>query len=549
MRSLLSHVGPPLRALRAVLGNRRILRMQIAFLLFNVAEPAMWIGVLLLAFDEGGTPGVGFVTLLCCLPAGLIAPVSAALGDRFRRDRVLRGGYLAQGVSTGALAAAIGVGAPTSAIYALALVASIPYTTGRPNHPAMVPTLASTPEEVAASNSVSALVEGVGYMIGALAAAVLATVGPGAIVALAAVACLLAAVLTLGVHAEHTEAHGGAFRPWSLATDALAGLGALVRARGPRLLVAISGALAIGTGGVGVLTVPLAIERLGLGDPGVGLIGTMQSVGLFVGAGVSVGFATRRRLATGVVVAAAVYFLGTTGLGASTRVGTALLAAVAYGAGITLLDVVGRTMLQRVTDDAILTRVFGAVEGLWLLGYAAGAALAPTLQRELGLTWSFALLGALVFGGTLLGFPALRRMDASAVVPERQLALVSGVPFFAPLPHVELERIAKQLDLLRVAAGTEVVRQGDVGDRFYIVDDGVFEVDVDGRTIDTVEPGGFFGEIALLHDVPRTATVRATRDGAVWALDQEEFLATITGLPQAESAAHAVSAERMRTQG
>jgi hypothetical protein len=548
MRNLLSHFGPPLRALRAVLGNRRILRMQLAFLLFNVAEPAMWIGVLLLAFDQGGTPAVGFVTLLCCLPAGLIAPVSAALGDRFRRDRVVRGGYIAQGVTTGVLAVAMGAGTPTWAVYALALVASIPYTTGRPNHHAMVPTLAATPQEVAASNSVSALVEGVGYIVGALGAALLATVGPGSIVALAAAACLLAAMLTIGVHADRTEAHGGPFRPWSLATDALAGLGALVRAKGSRVLVALSGALALGTGGAGVLMVPLAIERLGLGDPGVGLLGTMQSVGLFVGAGVSIGFATRRRLATGVVVAAAVYFLGTTGLGASTRVGTALLAAVAYGAGITLLDVVGRTMLQRVTDDAILTRVFGAVEGLWLLGYAAGAALAPALQRELGLTWGFALLGAVVFGGTLLGFPAMRRMDASAVVPERQLALASGVPFFAPLPHVELERIAKQLDLFRVAAGTDVVRQGDVGDRFYIVDDGAFEVGVDGRTIDTIGPGGFFGENALLHDVPRTATVRATTDGAVWALDQEEFLATITGLPQAESAAHAVSAERLRTQ-
>jgi hypothetical protein len=548
MRKLLSQIGPPLRALRAVLGNRRILRMQLAFLLFNVAEPAMWIGVLLLAFDEGGTPAVGFVTLLCCLPAGLIAPVSAALGDRFRRDRVVRGGYLAQGVTTGVLAVAIGASAPTWAVYALALVASIPYTTGRPNHHAMVPTLAATPEEVAASNSVSALVEGVGYIVGGLGAAVLATIGPGAIIALAATACLLAAVLTIGVHADRSEAHDGSFRPWSLATDAIAGLGALIRARGPRVLVAISGALAIGTGVAGVLTVPLVIDRLGLGDPGVGLLGTMQSVGLFVGAGVSVGLATRRRLATGIVVAAGVYFLGSAGLGASTRVGAALLAAVAYGAGITLLDVVGRTMLQRVTDDAILTRVFGAVEGLWLLGYAAGAALAPALQRELGLTWSFVALGGLVLGATLLGFPAMRGMDASAVVPERQLALVSGVPFFAPLPRFELERIARQLDLLPVAAGADVVRQGDVGDRFYIVDDGAFDVDVGGRTIDTIQPGGFFGEIALLHDVPRTATVRAATDGAVWALDQEEFLATITGLPQAESAAHAISAERLRTQ-
>jgi hypothetical protein len=522
-------------------------RMQFAFLLFNVAEPALWIGVLLFAFDAGGTAAVGFVTLLCCVPSGILAPVAAALGDRFRRDRVVRAGYVVQAAATAVLASTIAVGAPPWAVYTVAMLASIPFTTGRPNHHAIMPSLATTPEEVAASNSVSALVEGIGYIVGGIGAALLATIGPGAIVAEAAVACLVAGLLTIGVHAHTTELHGEAFHPWTLATDAIGGLATLIRSRGPRLLVAIAGALAIGTGAAGVLMVPLAIDRLGLGDPGVGLLGTMQSVGLFVGAGVSVGFATRRKLAVGVVVAAATFWLGTSGLGASASVTVAMIAAVAYGAGITLLDVVGRTMLQRSTSDEILTRVFGAVEGLWLLGYAAGAALAPVAQDVLGLGWAFVLLGGLVFVAVIASIPALRRMDATAVVPERQLDLVAHVPFFAPLPRFDLERIARQLDLLPVRTGTEVIRQGDVGDRFYIVDAGSFEVEIDGRRLDTVEAGGFFGEIALLHDVPRTATVRALTDGAVWALDQEEFVATVTGLPQAHTAAHEVSAERLRS--
>jgi Cyclic nucleotide-binding domain/Major Facilitator Superfamily len=548
MRSLLSHIGPPVHALRAVLRNRPMTRMQMAFLLFNVAEPAMWIGVLLFAFDLGGTAAVGFVTLLCCVPSGILAPVAAALGDRFPRDRVVRRGYLAQSVATALLAASIATDSPSWAVYALALLATIPFTTGRPNHHAIVPTLAVTPEEVAASNSVSALAEGIGYVIGGLGAALLATIGPGAIVAEAAVACFCAVLLTLGVHAPSSELHDEVFHPWSLATDAIGGLLTLIRSRGPRLLVVISGALAIGTGAVGVLMVPLAIDRLGLGDPGVGLLGTMQSVGLFVGAGASVGFATRRKLTVGVVVAAAAFWLGTAGLGAAVGVASAMFAAIAYGAGITLLDVVGRTMLQRATSDDVLTRVFGAVEGLWLLGYAAGAVVAPAAQDVIGLGVAFAILGGVVFVAVLIALPAMRRMDASAVVPERQLALVTNVPFFAPLPRFDKERIARQLDLLQVPAGAEVIRQGDVGDRFYIAEDGTFEVEVDRRRVGVVDPGGFFGEIALLHDVPRTATIRALTDAAVWALDQEEFLATVTGLPQAQSAAHALSAERLRAQ-
>jgi len=522
--------------------------MQSAFLLFNVAEPAMWIGVLLVAFDVGGTPAVGFVTLLCCVPSGILAPVAAGLGDRFRRDRVVRAGYFAQAVGAAVLAVAIASGAPPWAIYTLALLATIPFTTGRPNHHAIVPALATTPEEVAASNSVSALGEGMGYILGGLGAALLATIGPGAIVAEASAACFVAGILTFGVRAQTTELHGEAFHPWTLATDAIEGLGALIRSSGPRLLVAIAAALAVGTGAAGVLMVPLAIERLGLGDPGVGLLGTMQSVGLFVGAGVSVGFATRRKLAVGIIVGAATFWLGTSGLGAAQSAAVAMVAAIAYGAGITLLDVVGRTMLQRSTSDDILTRVFGAVEGLWLLGYAAGATLAPIAQDVVGLGWAFVILGGLVFVAVVVSIPALRALDAAAVVPERQLALVTHVPFFTPLPRFDLERIAGQFDLLPMAAGTEVIRQGDVGDRFYIVDAGTFAVEIDGRRIDTVEEGGFFGEIALLHDVPRTATVRALTQGAVWALDQEEFVATVTGLPQARNAAHDVSAERLRSQ-
>src|SRR5262245_34502336 len=121
MKRLMSHVGPPLRALRAVLGNRAMTRMQLAFLLFNVAEPAMWIGVLLLAFDLGGTPAVGFVTLLCLVPSGVLAPVAAALGDRYSRERVVRAGYLAQGLTTGVLAIAMALGAATWVVYALAV--------------------------------------------------------------------------------------------------------------------------------------------------------------------------------------------------------------------------------------------------------------------------------------------------------------------------------------------------------------------------------------------------------------------------------------------
>jgi MFS family permease len=321
----------------------------------------------------------------------------------------------------------------------------------------------------------------------------------------------------------------------------------LVRSSGPRLLVLLAAAVAVASGALGVLTVPLVIDTLGLGDAGVGFLTTMISIGLFLGAGVSVAFAARRRLTVPIVLAAALYALAAALFGLASASIVAVIAAIGYGAAITLLDVLGRTMLQRTTNDDVLTRVFGAVEALWLLGYAGGAAIAPLLESWVGLSWAFVVAGALVMGTGLAIVAGLRSIDATAVLPERQLVLLGRIPMFAPLPRVDLERLARQFDRIETPAGTDVIRQGDVGDRFYIVDAGRFEIVIDGTRLRVQGEGDYFGEIALLQDVPRTATVRAIEDGAVWALDQEEFLATLTDLPQAARAARAISAERLRT--
>src|SRR3954471_9410674 len=232
MNRLLSHVGPPLRALQAVLRNGRITRMQLAFLLFNVAEPAMWVAIFVYAFDQGGTQEVGVVSIVVLVPAGVLAPVAAALGDRFRRERVVRFGYLAQSITTGITAAALVAGAPPIVVYVLAAIATITYTTGRPNHHALMPLLSESPEQVAAANSVSSLAEGIGYTAGGIMAAVLADAGAGAVLAGGAVALLLATLLTFGVRSHAPERREDTFRPWTLAVDAARGMAILVRAPG-----------------------------------------------------------------------------------------------------------------------------------------------------------------------------------------------------------------------------------------------------------------------------------------------------------------------------
>ena len=185
--------------------------MELAFLLFNVAEPAMWVAILVYAFDRGGTRAAGFVSILLMVPAGMLAPLVAALGDRFPKERVVRFGYLAQAVTTAAVGAAMATDAAAGLVYGLATLAAVTYTTGRPNHHALLPGLSRTPEELAAANSVSSLTEGVGGTVGAIASAVvLAIPGAGAVYGLAAAALFLAVVTTLGVHAPADARASGA---------------------------------------------------------------------------------------------------------------------------------------------------------------------------------------------------------------------------------------------------------------------------------------------------------------------------------------------------
>jgi CRP-like cAMP-binding protein len=98
---------------------------------------------------------------------------------------------------------------------------------------------------------------------------------------------------------------------------------------------------------------------------------------------------------------------------------------------------------------------------------------------------------------------------------------------------------------LRVDAGSVIVKQGDSGDRFYVVVEGEVDVEVDGARVSDLGPGGYFGEIALIRDVPRTATATARTDVVLYALEREDFLAAVTGHAPSEAAAENVASARL----
>jgi hypothetical protein len=205
------------------------------------------------------------------------------------------------------------------------------------------------------------------------------------------------------------------------------------------------------------------------------------------------------------------------------------------GASNSVEDVSGFTLLQRAIRDDALSGVLGLIWGAAMGALALGSIATPLLVRELGARTAFVLVGFLLPVLTIAGFRRMRALDDVAAPTEQQLR-VDEVPMFAPLSLAAKERLATKLVPIDVPAGETIVRAGDVGDRFYIVDSGAVRVKLESGEKES-GPGDCFGEIALLRDVPRTATVTAATETRLFALERADFLAAVTGHALAEAAA------------
>jgi MFS family permease len=294
-----------------------------------------------------------------------------------------------------------------------------------------------------------------------------------------------------------------------------------------------------------VLGVVLALEVLDAGDQGVGLISGAMGAGGLLGAGIAISLVGRHRLLTPMLLAAVVVGLGIGASGLVPLLGVALLGFLAGGIGKSVFDVAGRTMLQRVAPDATLARIFGVLEGVNMAALALGTLAAPILVQLLGTAGALVVAGSIVPAAVVVLRPYLARADTSGIVHEEELGLIRAIPMFAPLRVTALEHLAQELDHMHVRPEADIIRQGDTGDRFYIIGQGQCAILVDGRAVNVIGPGAGFGEIALLNDVPRTATVRSITEVELFVLDRAPFLEAVTGQPRSRAAAQAAIDEHL----
>ena len=552
VRRVLTDARSSLIAFARTFRSPDLAKAQVAFLAFSIAEWAAYIALIVYAFQEGGSVAVGLVSLLYLLPAGLLAPVGAVLGDRHRRERVLLLAHSTLALMTGLAAAALLLQAPSSVVYLAGTTAGWLMVLVRPTHASLLPRLAKTPEELTSAYAGTGLIESVSALLGPLLAGGLMALAPASISGPGLVDAVLAVMLAVGagcvatIRTRTEPAHdGGPLSARVLASETATGVRAVARDRRSLLLVFAMGLALFQLGFIDVLIVVLAFEVIGTGDAGVGLLTASIGVGSIVGAALAVGL-TSHRSSPAFTGGSAVSGLSLLGIAAQPALAGGFLAV--SGAGWTLADVNGRLMLQRLIPDKNLSRAFGVLESLYMAGEGLGAFIASFLVAAIGPRPTLVIAGLLLPTTILVFRRRLNELDVGMRVPEGELELLKEMPIFAPLPAPTLERVARNLVPVSAAEGAQVIREGDQGDRFYAIVDGTVDVDVGGRVIATEGPGSCFGEIALLHDVPRTATVTANADVRLLALDRDDFLRAITGHEPADDAARAFAAERISGQ-
>jgi MFS family permease len=537
-------VGESLRAFAAVFANADLRRLELAWSGSVVGQWGYEVALAVFAYRAGGAAAVGLVALVRLLPAAVVAPFAALLGDRFRRRRIMVAADLVRVCAMGGAAAAVFADGPAVVVYALAVLTALAGTAFPPAQSALLPSLARTPEELTAANATTTTIESVAFFAGpALGGVLLTFTSVGAVFACTAGLFLWSAIVLARIRTDSR----GEMRVdlESIPREALAGFRAILAESRLRIVVGLYGAQTLVAGVMRVLLVVTALRILDLGASGVGFLNSANGVGALLGVLALLGVISSAPLAGVFGLGILLWGVPLALLGAAPSVATAVICFGIVGVGNTMVDVAGLTLLQRTAPDEVRARVFGVLESVFLGTIGIGAILAPLLTSAFGPRGALIAAGCALSAIVVLFWNRLRTVEAPSPVPESELALLRGIPVFAPLPPVTLEQVASHLSRVLVPAHEVVFRQGDHGDRFYIVAAGEVMVAPVGRPAVTLGPGQAFGEIALLRDVPRTATVVASTDTELLALERDVFIAAVTGHAPSAAAADVVIATHL----
>ncbi len=529
-----------------MLGNRDIRSLELAWTLGVAADWALLVVALVVAYAAGGPLAVGLVSLIRMIPA-TATNVLVDTGALARPERALVAVSLVRAAAAATIAAGVLVGQPALVLVAVGIAAAA-WAPVRPTTLALLPAVAVTPAQLVGANTAGALGESLGTTVGPLVAGlVVAGAGAAPAAVLAALACLAAAAIVLAVRVPDAARLRRTDQPRGL--PLVAGIRELAAHRPAGAVLVSFIVQTIVRGALTTFLAILAIEVLGLGDAGVGLLGAAMGLGGIAGALGALAVGRRRRLAPLFAFALVAWGAPIAVMGVVPGTVAALLALAVVGVGNALIDVAGFTLLQRGTTNRARAAVFATLEVAASLGTSIGGLLGSALITGFGIHAALVLAGLVLPLAAAIGWPLVRRLDAEGVVPERQATLLRGIPLFASLPLTALERVAGGMHQVGFATGEALMTQGEPGDTYLVIDSGTVEVEIDGRFRHRQGPGDGIGEIALLREMPRTATVTALEPVRAWSVDCETFVDAVSGHSPSTAAAEAIVEARLRSEG
>jgi Cyclic nucleotide-binding domain/Major Facilitator Superfamily len=522
-------------------------RIELGYGLSITGELAGTVALVVYAVSAGGA-GLVAVYAASRTVAGMgVALVLTGITSRLRRDRLLRWSIALRMVLLAAAALLAASGQPPAAVVATGAASSALAGTYRPLQAAVLPWLVRTPAELAASNAVTAVMENSGALAGPLlAGGLLAVAAPAAAIAAAAGVLAATSLSLLRLTVPDTPdlpGHGAV----QVARDVASGLAEFVRMAPPGGIAILAFAQTLLRGALVVLIAVLAVHVLALGGSAVGWLTAAFGAGGLAGGALAAGAVRITRLGRSFITGMLVWGLPLALLALRPAAALAYLALVIIGIGNAVVDVSAFTLVTRLAGPRTAGKVLGALEFVALAGLATGSILTPLLLQLFGTRGTLALLGGGLAGLALAHAARFRRLDQAVPAPGPETGLLISLPMFAPLPLAITDLLAAEIEPRQFPAGTVVIREGEPGDHFHLIIEGSATVSVHGTPRPSLHRGDCFGEIALLRDTPRTATVTAEQPLHTLALGREQFLTAVTGNPASKTAADELAAQRLST--
>ena len=527
-------------AVRAAFAHRDFRYLAGSLAVSQVGDWLYGVALVVYVFDQTGSPAwVAAATILRLAPYVLFGAVGGAIADRYDRRVVMVVTDLARAACMLGLAMVALTGAPVALALLLAFVSTTVGTPSRPAQGAITPVLVGE-HDLAAANAVASILEHLALVLGPAIGGLLLLVGsPAVAFAANGVSFLASAALVLPIRARAAAEHEEEQPP--LARRLADGFAALARSGDAALLVGLLVAATFVYGQEVVLLVLVSERLLGTGSEGVSALTAAVGLGGLAAAGLTSRLATARRPGRTLLLVMLAFSLPLMTLAVIRRPALAWAVMAVEGAGNIIFDVLAVTMLQRVVRSELLGRVFGVLDSLAVAGMLAGSLLAPVIVGAAGLRWALVIAGGTLLVLTTAALPRLRGLDRRAEATRRELAprveQLERLGLFDGAPRQQLESLAAALEEVAVPAGSAVVTEGEQADAFYVVRSGTLAVLSAGERggvpvrVNTLGAGDYFGEIGLLERIPRTATVRAGTDGAVWRLAGEDFLGILNQVP------------------